>query len=76
MAIHVYDCPDGHQFEVVEPASKEGRPKCPACGKRARLGVGRTGTPILRRGVGGFHKPSLDPLPKNFDGEQFHFTGE
>ena len=61
MAIHVYMCPKGHVVEKHEPANTVTQQmKCKHCGAKMVLGVGATGHPILKRGIGGFHKPSSE----------------
>jgi putative FmdB family regulatory protein len=60
MPIHTYYCGHcGHSFERFEPIHEERPKRCPECGRKARLGVGRTGMPVLKEGVGGFYKPTL-----------------
>jgi hypothetical protein len=58
MAIHVYSCPNGHEFERFENINDIFPKKCPRCGKKAQATAGVTATPILKEGVGGFYKPS------------------
>ena len=61
MAQHIYMCAKGHVVEKQEPAnSVTQRLKCKYCGGQMLLGVGKTGHPILKRGIGGFYKPSAD----------------
>jgi putative FmdB family regulatory protein len=64
MPMHQYFCPNGHSFERFEPIHEERPKRCPECGRKARLGVGLTGTPVLKEGVGGFYKPTApEPTP-------------
>lgn len=61
MAIHVYMCPKSHVVEKVEPANTvTQRLRCKFCGCTMVLGVGKTGHPVLKIGIGGFHKPSSE----------------
>lgn len=64
MPLHVYNCRSGHSFEVLESINEERPKKCPECGRKATIGVGRTGM-ILKPGVGGFYKPTApEPVPQ------------
>jgi len=56
--IHCYRCANGHEFERVENINDIYDKKCPRCGKRAKIGPGLTGAPVLKEGSGGFYKPS------------------
>ena len=58
MPIHVYSCPNGHEFERFENINDIADKRCPKCRKMAKIGPGLTGTPILKAGSGGFYKPS------------------
>jgi predicted nucleic acid-binding Zn ribbon protein len=58
MAIHVYQCPNGHVEEVIERAVDEHRRQCKECHRFMKLSVGLTAPPILKAGSGGFYKPS------------------
>jgi len=60
MAVHIYMCAKGHVEERQEPANKVTRLNCKKCGCQMLLGVGKTGHPILKRGIGGFDKPSSE----------------
>ncbi len=69
MAIHVYECENcGMRLEFIEAADRETKGMtCPYDGVTGRKRCGfplvlsaavTTGTPVLKRGCGGFHKPS------------------
>ena len=66
MAVHVYECSAcKHRAEVQEPAHHTSRLKCShdvggkPCGKIMKLSAAvATGYPVLKRGSGGFFKPS------------------
>jgi len=61
MAIHIYMCTKGHTVEKVEPATTVNQQmKCKKCGTFMMLGVGKTGHPVLKRGIGGFFKSTRD----------------
>ena len=68
MAVHVYECPAcKHVAEVTEPAHHTSKLKCShdvkgkPCGKIMKLSAAvATGYPVLKRGVGGFHRPSSE----------------
>ena len=65
MPLHVYNCKCGHSFERLESIHEEKPKRCPECGHKASIGVGRTGTPILREGKGGFYRPTrAEPIPQ------------
>ena len=69
MAIHTYECSEGCLFEWEEPATvdmsgvlcnlkKSNGKRC--MGVLVLSAAVRTGAPILKRGIGGFHKPTCD----------------
>lgn len=67
MPIYEYRCiPAGHVFEKFESVGEADRARqgyrkdCPYCGRKRRVEqlVSRTGAPVLKRGIGGFHKPN------------------
>ena len=58
MPVHIYNCPSGHDFERSETIHDITPKKCPKCGRKAKIGVANTGSPILKEGSGGFYKPT------------------
>jgi hypothetical protein len=67
MAIHVYECGAGHKIEIVEPASHDltgllcGTQTDGKCRYRLALSAAvSTGAPVLKKGCGGFEKPTRD----------------
>ena len=65
MPLYEFQCKNGHRIELVVPvADFTEQVACIKCYDknkrivRAKLVPSRTGTPILKRGCGGFHKPS------------------
>jgi hypothetical protein len=67
MALHIYECKNGHRIQFNESinADQSGR----LCAGRGPRGCGEplvlsaavpTGTPILKRGCGGFCSPNRD----------------
>ena len=66
MPIYEYKClAMSHRFEKYETLAeheKGGLRHCPGCKKKRAVKQlpSMTGTPILKRGIGGFHKPSRE----------------
>jgi predicted nucleic acid-binding Zn ribbon protein len=61
MPIHVYECPKGHRDEVIERVCDEHKRLCEKCYQRMSLSAAvKTGTPVMKKGSGGFYKPSRD----------------
>lgn len=63
MPVYEYECSYGHRSErVVQMSQIKNEPvakmKCLFCRLMATLVPSRTGTPILKAGIGGFFKPN------------------
>ena len=63
MPLYEYECKNGHRVELIIPlADFTERVGCVECYKKngrvvcAKLVPSRTGTPILKKGCGGFYK--------------------
>lgn len=62
MPMYEYECKAKHAHTrvVIKPVADEPKEevKCPMCTRKAKLVPSHTGKPILKRGCGGFYKPS------------------
>lgn len=61
MPIYEYLCSTGHRFERIDRVKDQKKlVYCKECRTIAQLVPSRTGKPILKAGVGGFHAPTKE----------------